>query len=227
MRHKSKILKSLLKSILSLIVLAILILLAKRFKLMNNMSIGKIVKHVSRHRGFYELYFLIICSLRPILVVVPSSIISIAGGTLFGPIKGFLLNMIGFFLSGTIAFYLSRLLGRDFIDKIIKGKALELDNGLEKNGFKVIFLFRFPPIFPYDVFSFAAGLTKIRYRDFILGSLLGVIPETLCYSYMGQEIGEANTYKLFVTISVIIVITIITTFIFLRSKHVKEINKDM
>jgi uncharacterized membrane protein YdjX (TVP38/TMEM64 family) len=227
MKFRSNIMKSLLKSILSIVLIAILILLANKFKLTDNLNFGTIVKRVSKNRKYDELYFLIICSLRPILVVVPSSIVSIAGGTLFGPIKGFILNMLGFFLSGTIAFYISRLLGKEFIDRIIKGKVLQFDNGLEKNGFKIIFLFRFPPIFHYDIFSFAAGLTKVKYKDYIAGSLLGVIPETICYSYMGQELGEPVTYKLFLIVSVIIAITIITTFIFIKDKHIKSMNKDM
>jgi uncharacterized membrane protein YdjX (TVP38/TMEM64 family) len=216
---------SLLKSLLSLAALVILIFIVKRFPLMQNLSINSIVRFISRRRKYDELYFLAICTLRPVLVFVPSSMLSIAGGTVFGPVKGIILNMIGFFLSGTMAFYLSRFMGKDFVDRIVRGKALELDKALEKNGFKVMFLFRFPPIFPYDVFSYAAGLTKIKYKDFILGSLLGVIPETICYSFMGNKIGEPMTMMFLLPVMAIVAVTLITTWIFKRNKHIIELEQ--
>ena len=45
-------------------------------------------------------------------------------------------------------------------------------------------------VFPYDALCYASGLTKIRYRDYILGTMLGILPEMVVYSFMGKNISH-------------------------------------
>ncbi|WP_347460457.1 VTT domain-containing protein [Clostridium sp. DMHC 10] len=87
-------------------------------------------------------------------------------------------------------FFLAKKLGRPFVDKILKGKVMKLDNGIEKHGFMIMLLMRLSFVFAYDPLSYAAGLTSMKYRDFILGTIIGIIPEMLCYSFMGKILKE-------------------------------------
>lgn len=166
------------------------------------------------------ILFLLIFSLKPFAIVIPSAMLSMAGGILFGPTEGFLLNMTGFFISGTLAFYLARFLGKDFVDNILKGKVLNLNNSMEKNGFKILFLLRLPPVLPYDPLSYTCGLSKIKYPAFILASLLGVIPETICYSFMGQNILTPCSAKFIIPLIVVLVATVFSGFAFKKSKNI-------
>lgn len=175
-----------------------------------------------RSYGKYAAFlFILVFSLKPLLIVIPSAMLSVAGGILFGPTKGFIFNMIGFFISGTLAFYLARFLGKDFVDGILKGKVLSLNNNMEQNGFKILFLLRLPPVLPYDPLSYACGLTKIKYPAFILASLLGVVPETLCYSFMGQNILNPCSAKFIIPLIIIVVATVFSGFAFKKSKNIE------
>ncbi|WP_434303436.1 TVP38/TMEM64 family protein [Clostridium botulinum] len=203
---------------LSLIVIIVAVFLAKHGHTIRRMNIRRTVKYIRSCGKFSSICFLLVYALKPLVLIIPASMLSLVGGILFGPVKGFILNMLGFFLSGSLAFWLSRLLGKSFVDKILRGRAVELDNNIEKEGFKIIFLLRFPPIFPYDPLSYASGLTKMKYKHFVLGSLLGVIPETLCYSYMGKNVMNPLTSKFIVPVLLVILTTIIGIYVYKKSK---------
>ncbi|MDP4179324.1 MAG: TVP38/TMEM64 family protein, partial [Bacillota bacterium] len=132
---------------------------------------------MSHHKYLVAVLFEVIFALKPLVFFVPSSLVCIFAGEYFGPLVGFLLNMVGIFLSSTTGFYFARILGQSFVNKILRGKSLKLDNNIEQKGFKLMFTMRVSMVFPHDALSYAAGLSKIKYKDFILATCLGMIPE--------------------------------------------------
>lgn len=208
---------------LGLFIVAFLIFIfINRNRLKQFISLGNFINYV-RGYGKYALFcFIGVFALKPLVLIIPSAMLSISSGIVFGPVKGFMVNMIGFFLSGTLAFYLSRFLGKDFIDKILKGRALKFNNNMEKDGFKILFLLRLPPVLPYDPLSYTCGLTKIKYKPFIVASLLGVIPETMCYSYMGENILNPLSAKFIVPLSIVLSATLLSTLAFNKSKNINK-----
>lgn len=202
--------------ILCLSIIGILIYyFTKRFNHgIGKMDIELLLSFIIKYGKYAVICFLVLCTLKPLLIFIPTTIFSIAGGILFGPIKGFILNMTGFFFSGTLAFSIARFWGQSKINNILKGRAAKVNTNLERNGFKILFLLRLPPILPYDPLSYTCGLSKIKYRDFILASLLGVIPETICYSIMGKNILNPFSPKFILPLIFIGIATISSTFIF-------------
>lgn len=183
-----------------------------------NIDIDMVADFLESKGGLAVLLFLGIYMCKPIFVIIPAAAVSFVGGIVFGPVAGFILNMIGFFLSGTLAFYLARFLGKDFVQRVIKGKVLEISGNMREKGFKILFLLRLPPILPYDPLSYTCGLTDIRFRDFILASLLGVVPETLCYSIMGRSIFEPFSIKFIIPV-VILILGVATSGYFFKKRH--------
>lgn len=164
-----------------------LTVLAINAEYLKTLNIQKVCQSIKENKGLASLAYIGVYIIKPFFVFIPTNILAVFSGILFGPVYGFIFTMIGFFISGTIAFFVSRYLGRDFVNGIIGNKLLKLDNNMEKNGFRILFLLRLPPILPYDPLSYACGLTKIRYKDFIIASLIGVLPETMCYSIIGEN----------------------------------------
>ena len=172
---------------LTLIFVALIIIIVNVKYLKGKLSIEAIANIIKSNGAFSSVIYLIIFAIKPIFVIIPSNIISVAAGNVFGSVWGFVLTMIGYYISATVAFYISRFLGRSFIEELVGDKFIKLDNNLEEKGFKILFLLRLPPILPYDALSYTCGLTKIKYKDFILASVLGVVPETICYSILGTS----------------------------------------
>lgn len=177
-----------------------------------------IKRYILSYGEFAALVFIIIYSLKPILFVVPASLLSIMAGGIFGPWKAFFLSMISCFLSASFAFFLAKKLGRPFVDKILKGKVMKLDNGIEKHGFIIMLLMRLSFVFAYDPLSYAAGLTSMKYRDFILGTVIGIVPEMICYSFMGKNFERGFSLKAFFPLIIVVIVAPIAILAYKKYK---------
>lgn len=156
-----------------------------------------------------KFIFIIVFALKPLIIVIPAMLMTIVGGSLFGPLQGLLLSLVGFFLSGTLAFFLARLLGESFVDKIVKGKGIKMDKVMNKNGIFIIALIRFVPVFHYDIVSYTLGLTKIKYKDYIIGSILGVVVETAAYAYLGENIFNPHSREFILSVIIIVILGVL------------------
>ena len=121
------------------------------------------------------------------LVFVPTALLALAAGALFGTALGSVLvfsaaalSQAGVFLVGR---YFSRgwLLGR--ISHNDRFKAL--DEMVAVQGWKIVLLLRFSAIFPFTFLNYGLGLTKISFKDYFTASCLGSIPGTVLYVYLG------------------------------------------
>jgi uncharacterized membrane protein YdjX (TVP38/TMEM64 family) len=120
------------------------------------------------------------------LPIFSDSVFAILGGILFGPWFGTLYSILGAAFSASFAFFISRYLGRDFVARRLKGGWKLFDEDTEKHGFGFILFLRLVPIFPYEGINYGAGLTKIRYREYLLATLLGIIPAAFAYNFFGD-----------------------------------------
>lgn len=179
---------------------------------LTHINIHRLKRFIQSYGVFSAFVFILLYSLKPIVFIVPASLLSILAGNIYGPYMAFVLSMISCFFAGTLGFYLARFLGRGFVNKILRGKLLTIDGDIEKYGFKIMLLMRLSFVFPYDGLSYASGLTKMRYRDFILGTMLGVAPEMLAYSFMGKHLERPFSYKFIFPILVIILVALVTYF---------------
>lgn len=186
----------------------------------HNLDIESLVETIRGKSYLSVVIYLGIYVIKPLLLITPSNIVALVGGGLFGPVKGFILTMTGFAISGTIAFYLARLLGRDFVEGILKKRFNKLENIMKESGFKYLFILRLPPIIPYDPLSYVCGLTNISYKDFILASLIGVIPETICYSIIGTSFRNPLSPQFIVPILVLVIGAVSAKYIIGRGRKV-------
>jgi uncharacterized membrane protein YdjX (TVP38/TMEM64 family) len=126
--------------------------------------------------------------------VIPSgSIIAIAGGMAFGMYLGTLYTTLGALLGSTTAFYIARLLGREAVEKILKGKLQRFEEGIEQRGFLIILILRLIPIIPFNVISYGAGLTKVKFVDYIVATMIGIIPGVIVFTNLGDKALKINS----------------------------------
>lgn len=211
-----------LKWILAIVLVGIVIYFLKHSKVIEHIgNLNGFIYYIKSQGKYAYLVFLVIFALKPLILIIPSNILSISAGIVFGPILGTILTSIGFFVSGSLAFFIARILGQDAVNKILRGKALNLNNKLEHNGFKVLFFLRLIPVLPYDPVSYAVGLSKVKYRDFIIASVIGVVPEVVCYSIIGENAMNPLSPKFFIPLS-IIVLTTITSGVILKKDKAHE-----
>ncbi|XQY92946.1 TVP38/TMEM64 family protein [Metabacillus sp. HB246100] len=132
------------------------------------------------------IIYIILYTVRP-LILFPASVLSLAGGLAFGPLYGTLLTITGATLGAYLSFLVSRKIGGKWVEKKSGERMERIKKILEKNGLLAILLLRLIPLFPFDLISYAAGLSKIKGWHFILGTLIGIIPGTFAYNFLGAS----------------------------------------
>ena len=164
------------------------------------------------------IIYIIIFALVP-LTLFPDSIIAIAGGLIFGLVKGYIYTAIGAILGATLSFYISRKLGRNFVKKLTKEKLDNVEEMINSNGFFIIFMLRLIPLFPFDIISYGAGLTSVKYKDFILATFLGTIPGILVFTNIGAQSVNMGSGSFYVSIGALVLLFIISMV--LKKKFIK------
>lgn len=218
--NKKKILQYFIGALLIIVFVYFMMKYGKR---LTHLRIKHVRHYILSYGKFASVAFVILYSLKPVALIVPVSLLSIVAGNVFGPYKALLLSMIGCFTSGTLAFFLAKFLGRSFVDKLLKGKAMKLDSSIEKHGTAIMCIMRLSFIFPYDPLSYAAGLTKMKYRSFIIGTMIGIFPEMVSYSFIGKSLEHPFSIKFFIPIIFIVVVAVTALGIYKSSKKTKSL----
>tara|TARA_Y100000310_G_scaffold341787_1_gene442107 strand:+ start:9350 stop:9994 length:645 start_codon:yes stop_codon:yes gene_type:complete len=126
-----------------------------------------------------------------IVSILPSRLFNIVGGYLFGPFLGTLYSSIGIMLGSFVVFLAARTLGRPFVEKLIDKRELKhFDMFFKKKGIWIFVYADYMSIFPRDVISLSAGLTKIKKSAFLIVSLIGFIPGVLIFTYFGSQLSK-------------------------------------
>lgn len=127
------------------------------------------------------------------VALIPGSLLTMAGGALFGLAYGTLYVVIGATVGSTLAFLISRHLARDRFEKSLADnqRFAAIDKAIGEHGGRIVFLLRLSPIFPFTYLNYALGLTRVRLRDYVVAAL-GMVPGTFLYVYYGKAIGDVT-----------------------------------
>ncbi|MGH9711825.1 MAG: TVP38/TMEM64 family protein [Candidatus Acidiferrales bacterium] len=125
------------------------------------------------------------------VLLVPGTLLTAGSGFLYGTVIGTLIVSPASVLGATISFLLARSFARDWVaKKVSKYPKFELiDRAIAKNGFKIVLLMRLDPVFiPFAILNYALGLSRVRLRDYVLASWIGMLPATTLYVYLGSSV---------------------------------------
>jgi uncharacterized membrane protein YdjX (TVP38/TMEM64 family) len=129
--------------------------------------------------------------LQALVAPVPSFLITFANGLAFGVFWGWVLSVFGHVLAASVCFGISRALGRVPMEVLVGKAGLEsTDRWFARWGVYAVFAGRLLPGVAFDAISFAAGLTNMRFRNFLVATSLGIVPQTFLYSYLGRQAPE-------------------------------------
>ena len=134
--------------------------------------------------------FILIYALATVLFL-PGSVITLAGGALFGPVLGTFYNLTGATLGAVLAFLISRYIASDWIADKAGGRVRQLINGVEGEGWRFVAFVRLVPLFPFNLLNYALGLTRIRFLHYLIASYIFMLPGAMAYTYIGYAGREA------------------------------------
>ena len=165
------------------------------------------------------IIYIAIFVIRP-LFLIPSIALFIGGGLAFGPVLGPAYASFGAALGGTVGFWFSRKMGHDYVIKKLKLGAEVIDS--TKFSFSVVFLLSLLPIMPVTVINYGAGLSTMKFRNYIVAHILGITPRAFAYGFFGSTLLEIGSAKFRVALLVLIILGIITAYFRIRSQQKKK-----
>ena len=125
------------------------------------------------------------------ILFVPGVLFGLAGGALFGPVWGTVLNLAGATLGAAAAFLVARYLAADWVRRKAGGRLGRLVAGVEAEGWRFVAFTRLVPLIPFNLLNYALGLTRIAFTPYVATSLICMAPGTLVYTWLGYAGREA------------------------------------
>lgn len=125
------------------------------------------------------------------VALVPGSLFALAGGALFGPVWGAILNLLGATLGASLAFLIARYLTGDWVSRKADGVVKKIVSGVEAEGWRFVAFVRLVPLFPFNLVNYALGLTRIGFLPYVITSLICMAPGALAFAWLGHAGREA------------------------------------
>ena len=138
--------------------------------------------------GFFIAYVLMAALSLP-----GASIMTLAGGAIFGTLMGFALVSFASTIGATLAFLASRYLLRDTVQAKFGDRLVAINEGFEKDGITYLAMLRLIPVVPFFVVNLLMGLTPVRLITYYLVSQIAMIPATLIYVNAGSQIATLES----------------------------------
>jgi phosphatidylserine/phosphatidylglycerophosphate/cardiolipin synthase-like enzyme/uncharacterized membrane protein YdjX (TVP38/TMEM64 family) len=147
------------------------------------------------------------------MIMVPVTLLIAVTGVVFGPLAGSVYAVGGTMLSAAAAYGVGHWLGRDAVRKMLGKRINNLSKRIAKRGILAMMVVRMLPIAPFTVVNIVAGASHIRFRDYLIGTLLGMLPGiTLTVTFV-HHLAEAvrnpsaGTIAVLVTVAAFIIVT--------------------
>ncbi len=130
------------------------------------------------------VFFLILYCVATLLFF-PTMILTLAGGAIFGPIVGTIINLLGATLGAACAFCISRYLLSGWFQANKGARFNKLIAGVESRGWQFVALLRIVPIIPFNIVNYGLGLTRIKFSHYLITTLIFLFPMEIISTYFG------------------------------------------
>ena len=121
-------------------------------------------------------------------VAMPGSVLTLAGGAIFGLAGGTLYTTIGANIGANAAFATARFLGRDGVHRLAGSRLQALDRVSENHGFRGMLTLRLIPVVPFNALNFGSGLTAISWPAYASATAIGIFPGTVIYTFFADAL---------------------------------------
>lgn len=156
------------------------------FMLFSSMSVEMIIGYIRSFGIYAVIVSFMLMMFQSLIAPLPAFLITFANAAIFGWWQGAILSWTSSMAGAALCFYISKLLGREAVEKITSKYALEsVDVFFEKYGRHTIIICRLLPFISFDYVSYAAGLTSMGFIPFFAATGIGQMPATIIYSYVG------------------------------------------
>jgi uncharacterized membrane protein YdjX (TVP38/TMEM64 family) len=198
MTDEKKGMKPWMKLVIVLVVIGALLAIANHFGIFDMLKEGSLKDRVVRLDSFFRgmgpwapIAFIAIWVVACILLL-PGLPIAIVGGLIFGAVWGSIWSIVGSNIGAALAFLIGRYAARDMVEGWVqKNPTLKkIDEGVRKQGWRMLMITRLVPIFPFNIQNYVYGLTDIPFKTYLLVTLPCMIPGTIAFNFAAGSARE-------------------------------------
>jgi uncharacterized membrane protein YdjX (TVP38/TMEM64 family) len=222
--HKRELRKNLLKALLLAVFLVTALAVVRFSPLGAYLKISNTEVLQARLREFSNLApaVFLLAGAFMIMIGTPRSVISILGGIVFGLFWGILLALLAAMLGSTIIFLLTKWLGRPLFKQKVGGYLKVIENHTRADGFLLVLIMRQLPLTSLLI-NVLLGLTSISLGIFLLGSIVGLLPETIIFALFGSSLQESFALRVSIASSLWVLLIVVVRLFFRRSPLAQSI----
>jgi uncharacterized membrane protein YdjX (TVP38/TMEM64 family) len=170
--------------------------------------------------SFIGIYFLVVAISLP-----GATILTLAGGAIFGSVAGTLIVNVGATLGATAAFLVARFILRDWVEKKFGDKLEPINKGFSENAINYLLFLRLVPLFPFFLVNLVSGLTKVRLPVYFFGTMFGIMPGSFVYANAGSNLARINSISDIASFEVLGALALLGVFALIPTLHHRHKNK--
>jgi uncharacterized membrane protein YdjX (TVP38/TMEM64 family) len=137
--------------------------------------------------------FILVYILQTSFSLPGATIMTLAGGFLFGSLWGPLYVNIGATTGATLAFLAARYLFHQWVERKFGDRLGPIQDGFAKNAFSYLLTLRLIPFFPFFLVNLLSGLTRVKVSTYVVATAVGIIPGSVVYTFAGRQLGTINS----------------------------------
>jgi uncharacterized membrane protein YdjX (TVP38/TMEM64 family) len=160
-------------------------------------------------------------------VAVPRHVVAFLGGYAFGLGMGTLLSLLAAELGCMLTFLYGRLVGRPLVRGRLGERVRRIEDFLAANPFSMTLLIRLLPVGNNFATSLAAGVSRVPARPFLLGSLLGYLPQTFVFTLAGSGVEMGGSLRIVFAAAFLLVSGAIGIWLYRRYRHGKTLGDEV
>jgi uncharacterized membrane protein YdjX (TVP38/TMEM64 family) len=136
--------------------------------------------------------FILIYVLQTSFSLPGATIMTLAGGFLFGSLWGPLYVNIGATIGATLAFLAARYLFHQWVERKFGDRLGPIQDGFAKNAFSYLLTLRLIPFFPFFLVNLLSGMTRVKVSTYVVATAIGIVPGSVVYTFAGRQLGTSN-----------------------------------
>ncbi|HEX9079633.1 MAG TPA: TVP38/TMEM64 family protein [Desulfuromonadaceae bacterium] len=152
-----------------------------------------LLDYYAGHRFAMVAGFMAVYIVQTALSLPGAAVLSLAAGAVFGAVMGTVYAAIAATIGASLAFLVVRYLLRDAVAARFGHRLEGLNRELEQRGLNYLLFLRLVPVFPFFLINLAAGLTRLPFRTFLLGTMIGIIPGGFVYCNAGASLAAVTS----------------------------------
>lgn len=176
------------------VLLGVMWQLLQRYELLTQAHINEFIAYLRQWRTAPWMFVAVMVTYAgTLLVMFPLSLLVVVTGLLFGPLWGLVYATLGTLTSSVVSYWVGHWLGRDALMRYGGRHLRGLSGYLSQRGIRTMTVINLLPLAPFTLTNMLAGAFHLKFRDYMIGSTLGIVPGLAAVILLGSQLGALFT----------------------------------